>query len=128
MTSRGRSLTALGAYVCLAAQLLAVVHLLVVRHATCPDHGEVTHGVAHARDATRPTAADRIQPGVAADHADEHCLFVATRRREMASLHPAAGTVVTSLTSPERLSPPGAPPRLLTRVLRLAPKTSPPAA
>jgi hypothetical protein len=60
MTSRARALTALGAYLCLSAQLLGVVHSVVVRHATCPGHGEITHGVVAA--ARPPAVAPRPPP------------------------------------------------------------------
>jgi hypothetical protein len=129
MTSRSRALTALGAYLCLSAQLIGVIHVLVVRHATCPDHGELTHRVATAAvtpPAQPPADTARGAPPVV-EHQDEHCLMLITRRREMAGLtpggaalallSPAAAVAAISPTPPFPL--PGA-------VLRLAPKTSPP--
>ena len=129
MTARARLFAAFGAYLCLATHLVGVLHVLVVRHATCPDHGEVVHGdepvVADtptlpghvARDATRQLA----------EETDEHCLLMTTRRREVTA--PPSGyqiVLFTPATSTLEASPAvaAAPAGAL---LRFAPKTSPPA-
>jgi hypothetical protein len=131
MTLRSRALHALGAYLCLSAQLLGVLHVLVVRHATCPTHGELTHGIplvaASEVPVAPPAETARAATPTAIEHQDEHCLMVATRRREMAGLAPSSAILAT---------PPVPPTMPLTTaaivivaslpVLRLAPKTSPP--
>jgi hypothetical protein len=129
MTARARALAALGAYLCLAAHLAGLVHVLVVRHATCPSHGELVHGSAPRPSAT-PPAIDQVVRAVApeSEEQDEHCLFVATRRREMAGLVPAR-TITIQAAPVVRTEPPAAVPALTARTpLRVAPKTSPPIA
>jgi hypothetical protein len=124
MTSRARVLTALGAYFCLAAQALGLLHVLVVRHATCPSHGEMVHGAA----AAAPRAADdTVQAPVAAEAADDHCLAVANRRRDLAAFFPVPDLLPAPEVQPPALAPAAAgEPRALP-LLSLAPKTSPPA-
>jgi hypothetical protein len=131
MTARARAFASFGAYLCLLTHLTGLLHVLVVRHATCPDHGELIHGRAPVV-AQAPQALDAVvteAPADAAEEADEHCLFVATRRREMAGLAAAplaaAVAVAPSVAPPLPLLPDVRAPRAL---LRLAPKTSPPLA
>src|SRR5689334_2905511 len=95
MTARARAMTVLGAYLCLATHLAGIVHVLVVRHATCPGHGEMVHGAAPVAARTPPPASKTVQ-GRAAESSeeDEHCLMLATRRREMATLTPASQPAV----------------------------------
>jgi hypothetical protein len=128
MTSRGRAVAALGAYLCLSAQLLGLVHVLVVRHATCPSHGELTHGVERAAPVALPVATPARTAGAAlpaVEHQDEHCLTLAARRRELALLAPAPVALVAFSPAPRLTA--GEPPRPAPAVvLRLAPKTSPP--
>jgi len=130
MTARARLLVAIGAYVCLATHLAGMLHILVVRHATCPDHGEVVHGPAPAvvEVALPPGPSARNATREPAEESDEHCLMVATRRRDMAALAPghqvvAQAPATATLDAPATIA--AAPPRAL---LRVAPKTSPPAA
>jgi hypothetical protein len=129
MTSRARALSALGAYLCLGAQLLGLVHVLVVRHATCPTHGEVTHGLAAEPSSGDQPLADTIRgaPGPALEHRDEHCLLAIARRREMAGLSPIAHAAVAPLPSTAPAIAGARPLITVLAVLRLAPKTSPPA-
>jgi hypothetical protein len=128
MTWRARALSALGAYLCLGAQLLGVVHVLVVRHATCPEHGEVTHGVPAAAsppDEVLVVTVRRAGPTV--EDLDEHCLLVIARRRDLAGPSPLLAAALEPL--PPATVPPAAGASSLlpsVGVLRLAPKTSPP--
>jgi hypothetical protein len=123
-----RLLAAIAAYVALAAQLGGVAHLLVVRHETCPQHGEVVHGARGARASAAPAADASVRllaAEAAAEAADEHCLMLASRRRELSALVP--GPVTLDLPDavpapPARAVDVGSP----VRRLRLAPKTSPP--
>jgi len=100
----------------------------VVRHATCPGHGEMVHGGAPVAAPT-PTPAGKAVEGVAAEAGedpDEHCLLVATRRREMAGLTPAPRDLVQAPTV-SRLEAPSVIAAVTPRALLLcAPKTSPP--
>jgi hypothetical protein len=130
MTSRARALSALGAYLCLSAQLLGLMHVLLVRHATCPGHGEVTHGI-------EPSASHVDQPlvvtvrggGPIIEHRDEHCLLFVARRRDLAGLvteRPDALAPLPPVPGPAVVAATALVPTLA--VLRLAPKTSPPVA
>ena len=118
-----------GAYLCLATHLAGVLHVLVVRHATCPGHGEIVHGaapvVAEVSVSRERVARDATQE--AAEEADEHCLLMATRRREMAGLAPAPQPVVRAPAAVPVDSPPAVAAVSPRALLRFAPKTSPPA-
>jgi hypothetical protein len=129
MTARARAFATFGAYLCLLTHFVGLLHVLVVRHATCPGHGEMVHGDAPVV-ARAPQAADAViaqAPVDAREETDEHCLFVAARRREMAGLAPAPVASAAATTPPAPLElavlPAVRAPRAL---LRLAPKTSPP--
>jgi hypothetical protein len=129
MTSRARALAVFGAYLCLATHLTGVVHVLVVRHSTCPGHGELVHSGPPVATQTPPPAGRAVEGVLAsAEDQDEHCLMLATRRREMAGLTPASQVLVSPPDGTRFESPPvpeALPPRAL---LLFAPKTSPPPA
>jgi hypothetical protein len=123
-----RLVAAVAAYVALAAQLGGVAHLLVVRHETCAQHGEVVHGARGARAAAAPPADASVRllaAEAAAEGSDEHCLMLASRRRELSALVPAPVTIVVPDAVPARPARAVDVPSPLRR-LRLAPKTSPP--
>ena len=117
----------------LAAQLLALSHLLVVRHTICPEHGEAIHsespsdaqtlGSSHEGAAADPT----LGPGApAAEHAHDHCLALANTRERFVPLPfpdvmPGPLSVAATLPS---LATVGVAPAVA--VLLLAPKNSPP--
>jgi hypothetical protein len=124
------------ALLCLLVQALGYAHLLLVRHATCLEHAEIVHSPspeagAGARAATAgPRPLHRRVEGTAPEdqgHGDEHCLALASRRREGATLVPtqlagpalsAAGPSVAPPTTPSSFHP--------VPLLHLAPKSSPP--
>jgi hypothetical protein len=124
MTSRARALTALGAYFCLAAQAVGLLHVLVVRHATCPSHGELVHGAAVA---TSRAPDDTVQAPAAGEDVDDHCLVLANRRRDLALLTPVLEALPAPEVHPRALPPVTAAALVALPLLRLAPKTSPPA-
>jgi hypothetical protein len=112
---------------CLLAQLSGLVHLALVRHATCLEHDTLVHAEATTESGgnrTTPTA-DRLVPG--ASHADDHCLAAGWRRRDLAAARSAVGLTLSAPAGPalpldqRRALPP--PPVAL---LRFAPKSSPP--
>jgi hypothetical protein len=119
--------------VLLAAQLLTLGHLLIVRHTICPEHGEAIHSASPGEtQALRPshegaTNAPALDVGATpAEHAHDHCLAQANTRERLALL-PAADL----MTGPLLLAPPL--PSLASialtpavAVLLLAPKNSPP--
>lgn len=133
MTARARAFVALGAHLCLAAHLAGLLHVVLVRHATCPSHGEMVHGdviavsAAPAGDDSRRSVSDHPVKGP--EEPDDHCLYLATRRQDLAALSPGS----TSAILPASAVAPSAPAPAHAFVdpsalLRLAPKTSPPAA
>jgi hypothetical protein len=134
--SQDCSAVALTALLCLAAQLFGFAHLVLVRHATCLEHAEMVHAPA-ATPAQAAAARERAAgPGVRGDlgslesagHEDDHCLVVASRRRDLAALGTDTASAVerpsdVSLVLP-RVGEQPAPP---VPLLSLAPKSSPPA-
>lgn len=119
----------------LSAQLLALGHLLIVRHTICPEHGEMIHsGPPGAVQAMRPTregaAVDPALDGgaVPSEHAHDHCLALANPRERFAML-PALdlmpGSLLVPTTGPTLSYVALAP---AVAVLLLAPKNSPPSA
>ena len=122
---------ALVAGVCLLAQLGGFVHLVLVRHETCLEHASMGHGetAAPARAAARtaPLRA-RLLGQPAAQHADDHCLLLALRKRDgldgplaLAGALPDPRSTPTLSALTAHQGPPPVP------LLRLAPKASPPA-
>jgi hypothetical protein len=131
MTARARAFAAFGAYLCLATHLAGIVHVLVVRHATCPSHGEMVHGAAPVASHVVPVGEDVTAKGVlpeAEEEGDDHCLFVATRRRELAGLAPSTAMVVRAFGTAAVDTLPALAVVAPRPILRLAPKTSPPCA
>jgi hypothetical protein len=124
---------------CLLAQLLGLVHLALVRHATCLEHDALVHAeqASQARLAggprqdspARPSATDSAE-GLAPDsagHADDHCLAAGCRRLDLANLRFDwfLAPTDTQALGPARA---GIEPPAPVALLRLAPKSSPPSA
>lgn len=124
------------ALVCLVAQAASYLHLAVVRHVQCPEHGELVHlgpstaaGPEVALETVGDTDAHHLRGAAASPswtHDEGHCL-VGFSQRSRAGLGQA----------PSRLAPPTATrplppdeasaPRIAAVALyRLAPKASPP--
>jgi hypothetical protein len=126
-----RGLTFVVAWVCLAAQAMGIVHLAVVRHATCPEHGEITHAAEPPVSPAEATPAFDTAPGLKAVTLDatadshDHCLACAVRKEA------AAYRVLRPLPAVAELAPSlpvtGEAPGGARTLYRLAPKTSPPA-
>ena len=127
-----RSRTAVAAAVlCLLAQVFATVHLVVVRHEVCADHGEVVHAGGDHGDAPAGAAGTgdaTIQARAAADAGhgddDDHCRLLTERRAAggggSPSLHATPGVIEAKAAMPESL------PARTSALYRLAPKISPP--
>jgi hypothetical protein len=121
------------ATVALAGQVTSFAHLVLVRHVTCAEHGELVEvGKTHvvARPAHGPSQPiDAFVAAAAADeHGHEHCLIAPMRRDRIAAGAPesfdsahidAYGTVGVIVA--DEVTPPIA-------VILLAPKNSPPVA
>jgi len=125
-----RPSVALTALLCLAAQVLGFAHLALVRHATCLEHAEIVHAPAAKASHALPAAPHARVDGEPAEESghDDHCLVVASRRRESAALEDGLqiSTITLTAATPLRRAPaetPAAPVPLLA----LAPKGSPPA-
>lgn len=83
------TLTALIVPLCVLAQFSGLAHLLLVRHVTCPVHGELMHAgdreaapFEHVRVAGSPAA---VVAGVQSEidsYDDEHCAVVGHRREQ----------------------------------------------
>jgi hypothetical protein len=121
----------------LAGQLSTLLHILVVEHQRCPEHGELVHApvrrsppsllaaLALAGTADRPTL---IAPADAAseDSADDHCLSLAHRRDALVNGAVAQKPIILQNSARATTPPPAIAP--LARLWMLAPKTSPPLA
>ncbi len=110
---------------CIVAQVFAVAHLVLVRHARCAEHGEVTHA-SESHGEARPVGPDAVlaasDSGAAAD--DDHCEWLSERR----DIRHASAPVFTTIPV-GHVAPPAVDHLVLavTRPLyRLAPKLSPP--
>lgn len=121
-SARSRWLPSLAA---LAAQLFALLHVVVVRHETCPAHGEVVHHQGE-RSAATATDGEALRPAPASEiTGDDHCLVVAASRAD------ATPCILSSTVVPPPPAP-GQPPGSCRcgspsiRRFLLAPKTSPP--
>jgi hypothetical protein len=118
----------------LAAQLLALGHLLVVHHTICPEHGETMHtGLPSQALPARPQRAAG-DAGLTADgrspaqDAHDHCLTVANKRERFALqpfLDVASGPMLLAAPLPAPAAVAVVP---ALAVLRFAPKNSPPSA
>jgi hypothetical protein len=123
---RGTAATAVVAVV-LLCQATAWIHAAATPHVTCLEHGESVHLVVAA--VGQPAPAGERGPSIAAEvepaaHAHEHCGLQGQRSSSAAAPTCQAGAA----TAPRAQTLPAAEPRLALRLLRLAPKTSPPAA
>jgi hypothetical protein len=115
----------------LLAQVAGLAHLLVVEHERCAEHGDIVEGAANhpAAAAAERQEGDRASVRAAGDEiaGHDHCLYLATLRRGTGSecqhvvLAPraAAARFVVGAERREQASGPS--------LLRIAPKTSPPA-
>jgi hypothetical protein len=124
-----RSFAAALAAVALVGQLAGFAHLVLVRHVTCAEHGELIEvGHERALAAAAPHAAGAAVASAATGeaHGHDHCLLGPMRRDRFALGAPRAldcahvdayGTLGRVVD--RRVPPPIA-------VIRLAPKSSPP--
>lgn len=121
-------------YLLLAAQILSLAHLLVVRHVTCPEHGDVMHsGQPRETLSARPIVRDGLasRPATAdeapqAESGHDHCL-VCSITQERFALSPTVSTGAESNALPIPFaSRPGTGPFAPVPVIALSPKNSPP--
>ena len=134
--SSPRRLTLGLAVLCLLAQLSGTVHLALVSHVTCAEHGELVEpGEAWSVSAALPDRGGdgpHLAQGLAlareAAHGHDHCLATALRRasappeRPASPEAPAPGEALAVHAAAGRALAPALP------LLAVAPKASPPAA
>jgi hypothetical protein len=113
--------------------LSSFAHLLVVRHVTCLEHGEIIHAVeAQAKTSTRRRGeigqrSLEVAVTASAAHRHEQCLVWA-HRRERANLERASSSLRAEAPPRIALDFDGVDPRpSAAAILLLAPKNSPPA-
>jgi hypothetical protein len=129
-----RRAMALGlAVLCVTVHLSSFAHLLVVRHVTCLEHGEIIHGVeAQAKTPTRRRAeighsSLEVPVTASAAHRHEQCLVWA-HRRERANLERASFSLPVETPPRIALDFDSVDPRPSSAaIFLLAPKNSPPA-
>jgi len=128
------------AALCLVGQLFSFAHLGLVRHVTCPEHGELVHADGDALDAAAGAArSQRSQlsedalpsygdvPSLPSGHGHDHCL-VTTLRRDHLAHQPSHAAVVAQPEQSIASHAGGDEPSAAFALFRLAPKNSPPVA
>jgi hypothetical protein len=119
---------------CLLGEASSWLHLVIVRHVVCADHGQlvdVAAGTEHALELTtprEPREGDGVERsdafGVAA-HGDHHCEFLATLRTRVPV--PSAGVEpIPRVSEPLPAPAPALSAGSSFPLLLLAPKASPP--
>lgn len=122
-------------YLVLAAQLLSLVHMLVVRHSMCPEDGDVIHTAephetlsARAFDEASSSSSPSAGAAPQAEHGHDHCLTCASTSERFA-LVPPTQTSAAAIELATPLAPPADAGLVVpVAVIVLAPKNSPPAA
>lgn len=121
-------LLALGlAFLCVLGQISSLVHLFVVQHAICPEHGELVEtgevGQAAPMLPAEPSLARRAE-GAADSH--DHCLAYFERRAGIEEPSSLGAPSAPPEEPPQRIALPLPLPPPLPTILT-APKNSPPA-
>ncbi len=127
-----RVLMASLAVLCLACQASTLVHLVVVAHVPCAEHGELIDvraeaplagaaaPVAHAAGLALVSPVAEPPP-----HSHDHCAVLATRRENALVSQPSLLVLDRAVVAQPRCTPDAAPPPAM-RPLDVAPKSSPP--
>jgi hypothetical protein len=138
VATRRRIFAAVLAFACLFSQLAGVLHLILVQHVACPEHGELVHadelrsephpGFAATRKPKPSSPAVEATSGASAKqhHSHDHCVAALQSREDSLALlgTPAVAVLqrhVDAIDSVEAVSISGG------VLYRLAPKQSPPA-
>lgn len=123
------------ALISLLPMLSSYVHLLLVQHSTCPEHGEIIDqpaGQPPSTDSLAERPAAQTQPTwqsteSAGEHRHAHCAFVLSRRQVFTASVAISAYLVPPIEHPAPLPQKDVRPVARIAVLRLAPKQSPPA-
>lgn len=130
VTRQRRRSIAIAACLALCSQLVALLHLWLVPHTRCAEHGETVHDArGHAArvtaDEPRELSASPSAPGAALDDGHDHCQLLTERRA--AHVERPTGTLplgaVAGAVAPCLEHVPAT-----TTLYRIAPKVSPPVA
>jgi hypothetical protein len=130
---RMRRLGRITSYFLLAAQMLSIGHLVLVRHSTCAEHGDVIHGPAgephEGRFAESLSSSDGTVAGTVpqAEGGHDHCLICTTTRERFALTPPVRTSVDQVGPSVSLVSPSHTGAMAPVAVLVFSPKNSPPA-
>jgi hypothetical protein len=120
----------------LAAQGSSIGHLLLAPHVVCPEHGELVHadalGAEHGPVATaaapiRGAAISATHDGAQAEHSDEHCTAIGSRREHAIIGSASACSSVAPAAAGSRLALAAAARHEARARYDVAPKQSPPA-
>lgn len=135
-TSTARYSAAALAALFLLGPIMGYAHLLLVRHAQCPEHGELVHLGEAAVAPEGDIGLESNRPGAATDvvgsghqsenHGHDHCDLVATRKAQ-APLHAAGPALQAAATPSPHPIDDGPLAGSQIAIYRLAPKNSPPA-
>ncbi len=113
---------------CLVAQVLGTMHMALVQHTRCAEHGELVHAGEDAALPSLPAVSDDVDvvaeraADVDAD-AHEHCEVFFERERAV-TVEPGSAALAWTPAAVVPLTPVVLPP--LSRLYAGAPKTSPP--
>lgn len=134
----GRCLVVVLSAATLVAQLSALVHLGLVRHVICAEHGELIH--ADDVDHSPATPAQAVSPATTARttsasgrhegsayHGHEHCLMAAHRRERAVPSNNGWFSFVSEPPPSDTTESSAVPRPAPVAIYRLAPKSSPPA-
>jgi hypothetical protein len=123
---RRSSFRLLTALALLLGHASGVAHLLLVEHARCPEHGELVHARTHPQARSTVAARTVLSAAPLVDgHADDHCLACSTQSQSSGAARVVGRPMMLFVEVPLLAARDEATvPR--QRLLRLAPKTSPP--
>ncbi len=113
------------ALVALIAQASGFTHYVLVRHATCPEHGELVHAT-EGSPATHADEAPGLRASASGADGHDHCVF-SCLRRERTALGELGRAVPLPLSAEHGAGfEHDAPPPPSIALFLLAPKNSPP--
>lgn len=125
------------AALCVGAQLSGLLHMLLVQHVVCPEHGELIHADERGKSdahggSVRVTSSDpapiaiHAAPDSSESHADDHCLICAQPREPAALSGPVHGLMISVGSSVAPVASIDSVDSGRIPIYMLAPKNSPP--
>lgn len=108
------------------------MHLTLVQHVTCPEHGELIHAEAGAEFYTLSLSApagegerQSVTSGTEAEHEHDHCPVLLSRREDAAAATPRVCPFADLPRLAGLTAPAESPHAQVIAILHLAPKNSP---